>query len=67
MGISRIASGCTQTRIPQSGVARQCHVGVTPPSAKNNFHPYQEYIKKYGSTSYVRIAQVLKWPPIHKV
>ena len=24
-------------------------------------------IKKYGSTSYLRIAQVLKWPPIHKV
>ena len=23
--------------------------------------------KKYGSTSYLRIAQVLKWPPIHKV
>ena len=25
------------------------------------------YIKKYGTTSYLRIAQVLKWPPIHKV
>ena len=24
-------------------------------------------IKKYGSTSYLRIGQVLKWPPIHKV
>ena len=29
---------------------------------KNNVH-----IKKYGSTSYLRIGQVLKWPPIHKV
>ena len=25
------------------------------------------FIKKYGSTSYLRIGQVLKWPPIHKV
>ena len=25
------------------------------------------FIKKYGSTSYLRIAQVLKGPPIHKV
>ena len=24
-------------------------------------------IKKYGSTSYLGIAQVLKWPPINKV
>ena len=24
-------------------------------------------IKKYGSTSYLRISQVLKWPPTHKV
>ena len=24
-------------------------------------------IKKYDSTSYLRIAQVLKWLPIHKV
>ena len=26
-----------------------------------------QIIMKYGSTSYLRIRQVLKWPPIHKV
>ena len=32
-----------------------------------HFIPKIVNIKKYGSTSYLRIAQVLKWPPIHKV
>ena len=37
-----------------------------------NIHNYNQlvilhfHIKKYGSTSYVRIAQVLKWPLVHK-
>ena len=30
-------------------------------------HQVLSIIKKYGSTSFLRIAQVLKWPPIHKV
>ena len=28
------------------------------------YKPLDDAIKKYGSTSYLRIGQVLKWPPI---
>ena len=38
---------------------------LTPEYATNNIKKL--FIKKYGSTSYLRIAQVLKWQPIHKV
>ena len=33
----------------------------------NVLHGWFVAIKMYGSTSFFRISEVLKWPPIHKV